>query len=49
MCYRAGRAVAASQAWRAVSLLISMIAKGFTPENGAKVFAIMKLSLPCSD
>jgi hypothetical protein len=22
--------------------LLSMIAKGFTPENGAKVFAIMK-------
>jgi hypothetical protein len=29
MCYRAGRAGAASQAWRAVSLLISMITKTF--------------------
>ena len=29
MCYRAGRAGAASQAWQAVSLLISMITKTF--------------------
>jgi hypothetical protein len=42
MCYRAGRAGAAGQAWRAVRLLVSMIAKGFTPFSGAKVFAIMK-------
>jgi len=43
VCDRAGRQA------RAVSPLISMIAKGFTPRNGAKVFAIMELSLAGPD
>ena len=40
---------AASQVWRSVNLLISMITKAFTPENGVEVFVIMKISLLGSD